>query len=161
MLLASSISAYLAEASIAHDDRKRFTRYLATTILLGIVFCAVFRIAAKNATAGVPGALQNAVEMIVDFIDDTVRSIFTHKNDIIAPMALTRPFSTLLSNEPLHDDRHWRVVSRGDGVDSPTSNRRGGTRTSFRTTRKIRSLCKTRRCSCSFPGRTMLNCPPG
>lgn len=56
---------------------------------LGVLFCAIFGLAAKRATAGVPGGLQNAVEMIVDFIDETVGSIFAHKNDLIAPMALT------------------------------------------------------------------------
>ena len=59
------------------------------SVLLGTVFCVIFRIAAKKATAGVPGGLQNAVEMIVDFIDDTVSSIFQHRNSLIAPMALT------------------------------------------------------------------------
>ncbi len=62
---------------------------IAWSVGLGIVFCLVFRSAAKRATAGVPGGLQNAVEIIVDFIDDTVSSIFQHRNDIIAPMALT------------------------------------------------------------------------
>ena len=56
---------------------------------LGAIFCLVFGIAAKRATSGVPGGLQNAVEMIVDFIDDTVTSIFKHRNALIAPMALT------------------------------------------------------------------------
>ena len=56
---------------------------------LGLVFVFLFGRAAKHATAGVPGALQNGVEMIVDFIDDLVGSIFFHKNDLIAPMALT------------------------------------------------------------------------
>ena len=56
---------------------------------LGVVFCVIFGLATRRATAGVPGGLQNAVEMIVDFIDDTVSSIFQHKNDLIAPMALT------------------------------------------------------------------------
>lgn len=41
MLLASSISAYLAEASIAHDDRKRFLRYTGLTIGLGLLFMVV------------------------------------------------------------------------------------------------------------------------
>lgn len=59
------------------------------SILLGIVFVLVFRSAAKRATSGVPGGLQNFVEMIVDFVDDNVRSIFTHQNSMIAPMALT------------------------------------------------------------------------
>ena len=56
---------------------------------LGVLFCAVFRIAASRATAGIPGKLQNAVEMLVDFIDDTVSSIFSHRNELIAPLALT------------------------------------------------------------------------
>ncbi len=59
------------------------------SILLGVLFCWLFRKAAKNATAGVPGALQNGVEMIVDFIDDTAKSIFNYKNDLVAPLALT------------------------------------------------------------------------
>ena len=59
------------------------------SVTLGVVFCLIFRRAAKNATAGVPGGLQNAVEMVVDFIDDTVSSIFQHRNALIAPMALT------------------------------------------------------------------------
>jgi F-type H+-transporting ATPase subunit a len=59
------------------------------SILLGVLFVLVFRSAAKRATSGVPGGLQNFVEMIVDFVDDNVRSIFTHQNSMIAPMALT------------------------------------------------------------------------
>ena len=53
------------------------------------MFSAFFYAAARNATAAVPGGLQNFVEAIVDFIDDTTRSIFSYKNDLIAPMALT------------------------------------------------------------------------
>lgn len=59
------------------------------SIGLGILFVLVFRSAAKRATSGIPGGLQNFVEMIVDFIDDNVRSIFTHTNSMVAPMALT------------------------------------------------------------------------
>ncbi len=58
-------------------------------LVLGFVFCGLFYSVARSATAGVPGAMQNGVEMIVEFIDDLVSTIFTHKNDLIAPMALT------------------------------------------------------------------------
>lgn len=58
-------------------------------IALGILFVVVFRAAARKATTGVPGGLQNFVEMIVDFVDDNVRSIFTYQNSMVAPMALT------------------------------------------------------------------------
>ncbi|MFP6814777.1 MAG: F0F1 ATP synthase subunit A [Pseudomonadales bacterium] len=59
------------------------------SIGLGLVFIAIFYTAARRATSGVPGGLQNAVEMIIEFIDDITQTIFTHKNDLIAPMALT------------------------------------------------------------------------
>lgn len=38
VLLLSSLTAYRAEAAIAHDDRRTFMRNLAGTILLGMVF---------------------------------------------------------------------------------------------------------------------------
>ena len=62
---------------------------MAWSLGLGAVFCLLFGLAAKRATSGVPGGLQNAVEMIVEFIDDTVSGIFRHRNSLIAPMALT------------------------------------------------------------------------
>lgn len=62
---------------------------MAWSIGLGLVFSFLFRKAATTATAGVPGGLQNAVEMLVEFIEETTNSIFQHKNDLIAPLALT------------------------------------------------------------------------
>ena len=62
---------------------------LGWSVGLGVVFCLLFWLAARRATAGVPGGFQNAIEMIVDFIDDTVQGIFQHRNSLIAPMALT------------------------------------------------------------------------
>lgn len=59
------------------------------SIATGLVFFFVFYGAARKATSGVPGGLQNFVEWIVDFIDDTTRSIFNYSNTLIAPMALT------------------------------------------------------------------------
>jgi len=62
---------------------------LGWSVGLGIVFSVLFWLAARRATAGVPSGFQNAIEMIVDFIDDTVSGIFQHRNSLIAPMALT------------------------------------------------------------------------
>ncbi len=59
------------------------------SIGLGILFVVVFRAAASRATAGIPAGLQNFVEMVVEFVDDNVRSIFTYKNDMVAPLGLT------------------------------------------------------------------------
>jgi F-type H+-transporting ATPase subunit a len=59
------------------------------SILLGVVFLALFHKVARTATTGVPSGVQNFVEWIVDFIDDSVRGSFSSKNDVVAPLALT------------------------------------------------------------------------
>mgnify|MGYP002060360123 FL=1 len=59
------------------------------SVVLGLLFAVFFRRADVSATAGVPGGLQNFVEMIVEFINETTDSIFQHKNDMIAPLAMT------------------------------------------------------------------------
>jgi F-type H+-transporting ATPase subunit a len=56
---------------------------------LGIIFCWLFRRVAKTATAGVPSGWVNAAEMIVEFIDGTVKDTFHGRNPLIAPLALT------------------------------------------------------------------------
>jgi len=59
------------------------------SISLGVLFLWLFRKVAVNATSGVPGKMQNFVESIVDFVEENVNSIFSHKNALIAPLALT------------------------------------------------------------------------
>ncbi|RKZ49524.1 MAG: F0F1 ATP synthase subunit A [Gammaproteobacteria bacterium] len=62
---------------------------LGWSTFLGLVFFYFFHKAARQATSGVPGGLQNFVEWIIEFIDDSVRGSFSAKNDLVAPMALT------------------------------------------------------------------------
>ena len=62
---------------------------LGFSIGLGILFLWLFRKAAKRASSGVPGGLQNFVEWIVEFIDGTVRGSFSGRNPVVAPLALT------------------------------------------------------------------------
>ena len=59
------------------------------SIGLGLIFLFLFRMAAKKATAGTPGGLQNFVEWIIEFIDNSVRGSFSHQNPLVAPLALT------------------------------------------------------------------------
>jgi len=59
------------------------------SIILGLTFAYLFRKVAKGMHSGVPTGLQNAIEMIIDFIDGTVRDTFHYKNAMVAPMALT------------------------------------------------------------------------
>ncbi|MDH4215501.1 MAG: F0F1 ATP synthase subunit A [Gallionella sp.] len=59
------------------------------SLLLGGIIMLMFRSAAKSATAGTPGGLQNFCEWAVEFIDTSVRGSFTAKNNMVAPLALT------------------------------------------------------------------------
>ena len=60
------------------------------SIVLGLVFCVLFRKVAKSFTTGRPGKLQAAIEMVVAFVDDSVRGTFTaHPSKMVAPLALT------------------------------------------------------------------------
>jgi F-type H+-transporting ATPase subunit a len=59
------------------------------SLVLGIVFCGIFRLVAKNASSGRPGKLQSAIELVIGFVDGSVRDAFHGKNKLIAPLALT------------------------------------------------------------------------
>jgi F-type H+-transporting ATPase subunit a len=62
---------------------------LGVSVFLGLLFLFMFRLAARRATAGIPGGLQNFVEWIVEFIDSSVRGSFSAHNPMVAPLALT------------------------------------------------------------------------
>ena len=55
----------------------------------GLIFFVLFRIVARKATAGVPGGLQNAIEVVVEFVDTQVKDTFHSHNPLIAPLALS------------------------------------------------------------------------
>lgn len=59
------------------------------SIVTGLIFALLFSAVARKMHAGVPRGLQSATEMIIEFIDNTVREGFQHKNATIAPLALT------------------------------------------------------------------------
>ena len=61
------------------------------SILLGLILIFLFSRVAKKATTGVPTRTQAFIEVVVDFVDQSVRDTFTHqpKSLVIAPLALT------------------------------------------------------------------------
>ena len=59
------------------------------SIGLGVIFCLLFWIVAKAANSGVPTKFQAAIEMIIEFVDSSVRDTFHGKSRLIAPLALT------------------------------------------------------------------------
>lgn len=59
------------------------------SVALALVFFGLFWSVARRASAGVPGRMQNFIEMIVGFVDTQVRDTFHGSSRLIAPLALT------------------------------------------------------------------------
>ena len=62
---------------------------LGWSIFLGVIFSFLFYRVAKNVSEGTPTGFSNFVEMIFEFVDNSVKDIFHSNNKLIAPMALT------------------------------------------------------------------------
>jgi len=54
-----------------------------------VLFLYLFHRVARQASAGVPGGLQNFAEWIVEFVEDSVKGSFSGRNPLIAPLAFT------------------------------------------------------------------------
>ena len=62
---------------------------MAISVGLGVLLLWLLRRAFTKATTGVPGKFLCFVEMVLEFVDGTVKDIFHGKNTLIAPLALT------------------------------------------------------------------------
>jgi F-type H+-transporting ATPase subunit a len=71
---------------------------MGVSILLGLLFCALFRKVAKSMTTGRPGKLQATIELVIGFIDTSVRDAFHGHSKLIAPLSLTIFMWVLLMN---------------------------------------------------------------
>jgi hypothetical protein len=59
------------------------------SVSLGLLFCFLFWRVAKKSSAGKPTKFQALVEIIVEFVDSSVRDTFHGKSSLIAPLGLT------------------------------------------------------------------------
>ncbi|BCL76765.1 ATP synthase subunit a [Jeongeupia sp. HS-3] len=59
------------------------------SLALGFLFVGVFAFVARRATSGVPGKLQNFVELIVEMVDSQIKDAFHAKSKVIGPLSLT------------------------------------------------------------------------
>lgn len=59
------------------------------SFLLGFIFILMFRRVAKMAESGVPNKFQSFIEMIVEFVDGSVKDTFHGTSKVVAPLALT------------------------------------------------------------------------
>jgi F-type H+-transporting ATPase subunit a len=59
------------------------------SIFLGLVFVLLFGRAARKSSAGKPSKFQALVEIVVEFVDGSVKDTFHGKSRLIAPLGLT------------------------------------------------------------------------
>ncbi len=59
------------------------------SVILGVIFIAIFGSVARKASKGRPGKLQTAIELVVGFVDTAVKDAFQGHNKVIAPLSLT------------------------------------------------------------------------
>ncbi len=59
------------------------------SVLMGVLGCFLMWLAARRATAGVPGRFQAFVEILVELVEDQSKSIVHGNRTFIAPLALT------------------------------------------------------------------------
>ena len=75
-----------------HVGHGFWTLHLDTLIVSGVLGLSIFglmALAARRATSGVPGSMQNFFEMIVSLIDSQVRDTFHAKSELVTPLAIT------------------------------------------------------------------------
>jgi len=61
---------------------------LFVSLVIGLSLAALLRYIAVKMTPGVPGKLQNAVEIVIGFVQGTVHESYHGKSQLIAPLAL-------------------------------------------------------------------------
>ena len=59
------------------------------SVLMGVIGLTLMIVAARRATAGVPGRFQAFIEMIVEMVNDQAKNIVHGDRSFIAPLALT------------------------------------------------------------------------
>jgi len=59
------------------------------SVLLGLLFVLLFRKVARKVSSDKPGKLQAFVELVVEFVDSSVKDTFHGKSSLIAPLGLT------------------------------------------------------------------------
>jgi len=62
---------------------------LLVSLVMGLIVFGTMWLVARKATAGVPGRMQNFIEMVVDMVHSQVKDTFHGDSKLIAPLALT------------------------------------------------------------------------
>jgi len=71
---------------------------IVTSLVLGLLVLGFLWLITRRATPGVPSKTQAFVELLIQFVNDQVRSMFHHDYRIVAPIALTVGLWVLFMN---------------------------------------------------------------
>jgi F-type H+-transporting ATPase subunit a len=104
-----------------HIDSVVFRLAIAFSLIVFLI------VVARRATSGVPGKVQAAVELLVEFVDDMVKDTFHGRSNFIAPLAITifcmvflenfmdiLPVDALPAAAKLFGVEHLRTVATAD-----------------------------------------------
>lgn len=83
---------FLTNEEVMTQQGSFLTLHVDTFILswaLGILGLGLLAFIGRRATSGAPGRVQGFVEMLILFVDDTVKSLFPNPPPLVAPLALT------------------------------------------------------------------------
>lgn len=102
---------------------------LVVSAILGLIFLAIFTIAAKCARVENPNKFQLFIELIIEMVDTQVKDIYHAKSKFIGPLALSifcwvflMNFMDMLPVDLInavniaagHPESHWRLVPSAD-----------------------------------------------
>jgi F-type H+-transporting ATPase subunit a len=59
------------------------------SVVLGVLALWILSVAARRATPGVPGKFQAAIELLLDFVEGQVKSVFPGNRGFVGPLSLT------------------------------------------------------------------------
>jgi F-type H+-transporting ATPase subunit a len=88
------ISHHLTNNAVTFGDKHPFwgtinLDSIIMSVVLGLIGLGFFYVAAQRVTAGVPGKFQAFIEIVLEFVDDTVKDVFPGDRAFLAPLALT------------------------------------------------------------------------
>jgi F-type H+-transporting ATPase subunit a len=97
------------------------------SIIVGVIGLGVFWLAAQRVTSGVPGKFQSFIEIVLEFVDNTVKDVFPGDRSFLGPLALTIfvlvfmmnlmdliPIDFIASLMGMLGVHHWKAVPSTD-----------------------------------------------
>jgi len=80
---------HLTNYTVGHGFWSWHVDTIATSAVLGMIMFGIMWLVGRNVTAGVPGRLQAAVEIVLEMVQEQVHDTFHGESKLIGPLALT------------------------------------------------------------------------